>query len=303
MYHYVRNTERTRFCGIKAITIDNFRSQLSYIKNNYSIMSMEEIIEHIEAKASIPKDAIHLTFDDAYIDHFINVFPLLDQLKIKASFFVPVKCLMEQSVLNVNKIHFILSSVFEVDRIIQEIFNYLNELRTQYNLESNQYYYNVCAHQGRYDDKDTNFIKKILQKGLPKEVRTYIIDQLFTRYVTTDEKSFHTELYMSQDQILCLKRHGMYIGNHGYNHDWLDTLNSESQEKEIDISLGYLKSLNLVTDNWIMCYPYGAYNDSLISILNKRGCVLGLTTKSGIADLSNDDILILPRLNTNDLPF
>jgi hypothetical protein len=51
-----------------------------------------------------------------------------------------------------------------------------------------------------------------------------------------------------------------------------------------------------------MCYPYGSYNDPLLSVLRTRGCKLGLTTRVEIADLEADDPLTLPRLDTNDLP-
>jgi len=51
-----------------------------------------------------------------------------------------------------------------------------------------------------------------------------------------------------------------------------------------------------------MCYPYGAYNHSLLNLLKDRGCVVGLTTHVGIADLKQDVPLTLPRLDTNDLP-
>ena len=51
-----------------------------------------------------------------------------------------------------------------------------------------------------------------------------------------------------------------------------------------------------------MCYPYGAYNNSLINILKKKNCKLGLTTKVDIASLSKENAFTLERLDTNDLP-
>ena len=56
------------------------------------------------------------------------------------------------------------------------------------------------------------------------------------------------------------------------------------------------------TENWVMCYPYGAYNNSLIDILKKKNCKLGLTTKVDIAGLSKENAFTLERLDTNDLP-
>jgi hypothetical protein len=39
-----------------------------------------------------------------------------------------------------------------------------------------------------------------------------------------------------------------------------------------------------------------------MKILEESGCVVGLTTEVGIANLDVDNALTLPRLNTNDLP-
>jgi hypothetical protein len=50
-----------------------------------------------------------------------------------------------------------------------------------------------------------------------------------------------------------------------------------------------------------MCYPYGSTNATLLDVLRSRDCAVGLTTQVGIATATNDPLL-LPRLDTNDLP-
>ena len=56
------------------------------------------------------------------------------------------------------------------------------------------------------------------------------------------------------------------------------------------------------TERWIMCYPYGAYSNSLLRLLADRGCVVGLTINDDIADLDINNPLTLPRIDTNNLP-
>ena len=34
------------------------------------------------------------------------------------------------------------------------------------------------------------------------------------------------------------------------------------------------------TDNWVMCYPYGGYDNSVIEILKKKKCKLALADTS-----------------------
>jgi peptidoglycan/xylan/chitin deacetylase (PgdA/CDA1 family) len=107
---------------------------------------------------------------------------------------------------------------------------------------------------------------------------------------------------MNIDQIRHLQSNNMYIGNHGYSHCWLSHLNDIEMKSEIDLSLKFLKSLGVNLESWIMCYPYGNYNNSLLNLLENSGCALGLTTNVGIASLDKDNPLTLPRLDTNDFP-
>jgi peptidoglycan/xylan/chitin deacetylase (PgdA/CDA1 family) len=109
-------------------------------------------------------------------------------------------------------------------------------------------------------------------------------------------------LYMTPEQLRTMIRCGMYVGSHGARHYWFDRLDPVCQAKEIDDSLDFLRALGAPTNDWVMCYPYGAYNDSLLPLLRDRGCSIGLTTRVGVAQIGVDDAMALPRLDTNDLP-
>ena len=137
---------------------------------------------------------------------------------------------------------------------------------------------------------------------LVEKLRNLIVDELFQKYVTNDEAAFSNELYMNVDQIKCLNENGMHIGSHGYNHLWLDSLSADQQEEEIELSLNFLTKINAPVDNWVMCYPYGAYNKETITLIKNFGAVLGITTEVRVANLTSDDPFKLPRLDTNDFP-
>ena len=51
-----------------------------------------------------------------------------------------------------------------------------------------------------------------------------------------------------------------------------------------------------------MCYPYGSYNNYTLRILKKKKCSIGLTTKVGVANLSESKMLELNRYDTNQFP-
>jgi peptidoglycan/xylan/chitin deacetylase (PgdA/CDA1 family) len=303
MYHFVRNLRNSRYPEIKGLECFDFIEQIEYIRRFYTVISMEELIAAASPGGGrLPSKALLLTFDDGYIDHFTNVFPVLDKYGIQGSFFPPAKAIMKHKVLDVNKIHFILASVVDKTRIIQTIFAEIKGNQFEYSLEPPETYYERLALQGRYDSAEVVFIKRILQKGLPEELRAKIVGKLFAEFVTRDEEAFARELYMSVDQLDCMRRNGMFIGSHGYDHYWLDSLPKDEQEREIDLSLEFLGSIGCDLEKWVMCYPYGGYNRSLLSLLGMKGCRIGLSVNVGVADLERENPLTLSRLDTNDLP-
>lgn len=302
MYHYVRDFKHSRYPEIKGLDVSLFYEQIKYLKKHYQIISMEMLFDSIENNYSLPDKSVLLTFDDAYLDHFNYVFPFLDKHKIQGSFFPPAKAITEHTVLDVNKIHFILASENDKSKIISEIKNELNKSRKDYNLESYSFYYEKLAQQNRFDSAEVIFIKRLLQVELDETLRKIIINNLFEKIVGINEDSFSRELYMDIEQLKCMHRNGMHIGSHGYDHYWLGSLTRENQQMEIEKSLLFLNQIGCDTKQWTMCYPYGNYNDVTIELLTEYNCKLALTTEVNIADLQKFNKYKLPRLDTNDIP-
>ena len=213
-----------------------------------------------------------------------------------------MKCVLQEKVLDVNKIHFILASASNVGDLIKIIFKSLDKYRSEYKLESNDFYWKKCAKANRYDNANVKFVKNILQRDIDEKLRGIITDELFSEFVCDDEKLFASELYMNHDQVLYLHNNGMYIGGHGFDHYHLDSISSEHQKREIDLTVSFLDNIGTDINNWMMCYPYGDYNESLLDFLKLKKCLLGFTTNINIANLNKDNLLTLPRLDTNDLP-
>lgn len=303
MYHYVRDLRHSRFPAIRGLPLDRFRRQLDYIQANYTPIRIEDLQASLQTKGEgAPSNAILLTFDDGYSDHFTNVFPLLEERGIQGCFFPPARPILEHRVLDVNKIHFVLACASDAGTLLNKVFSYVDECRSEHQLKSREEYVAAAAEEHRFDTREVTVLKRLLQRELPEAVRTEIVRRLFAEYVTADEAAFACELYMSVDQIACMRRHGMHIGGHGYSHAWLNRLSGEVQAAEVDRSFDLLRKVGVETGPWTMCYPYGGFNDSLLTILRSRNCILGFSVESRVADLDVDDPLTLPRLDTNDLP-
>ena len=304
MYHYVRNLQRSRYPDIKGLNVSEFKNQLDYLNDRYNFVTVNQCIQHIyHGSKNFPENAMLLTFDDGYKEHYNEVFPILEARGIQGAFFPPVKAIMEHKVLDVNKIHFVLASTDKPSELVDTINQKISELSREHALKDPEFYANKLSDtEHRYDPPEVVYVKRMLQRELPDIPRKIILDDLFNEYVDVDEKVFAKELYMSVDQIKCMLRHGMFIGGHGFSHKWLNAMDAEEQEFEVDKTKEFLSTLGVSTDKWVMCYPYGAYDERLIEILKQKDCALGIGTEVGVAELAKENAFDLNRMDTNDFP-
>lgn len=300
MYHYVRELKNSRFPKIKGLDINLFREQIEYFRSNFNIVRMEEVIAAYDESYELPENALLLTFDDGYIDHYTNVFPILSDYGIQGSFFAVGKTLMENTLLDVNKIHFILAST-PIRKLLSCLEEEFELYRREFQLGDYKELFEEYAVANRFDCKEVIFFKRMLQTVLPEEIRGRISSHIFEKSVGISEEVFAREIYLNYDQIKCMNKAGMYIGLHGYDHYWLGNLDKGHMESDIHKALECMASI-VDNSNWVMNYPYGSYNEDVIRFMKRNGCKLGLTTEPRIANLSKDGRFQLPRLDTNDFP-
>jgi peptidoglycan/xylan/chitin deacetylase (PgdA/CDA1 family) len=67
-------------------------------------------------------------------------------------------------------------------------------------------------------------------------------------------------------------------------------------------STEFLDSLGVGTEEWTLCYPYGAYDESAMDTARKAGFRLAFSTRVSLTRLTDADAFRLERLDTNDLP-
>ena len=301
MYHYTRDLKHSRYPEIKGLDISLFQQQISFLKKNFSIVTMEEVIEAVKGKSELPEDAVLLTFDDGYIDNYTFAFPILEEEKVQGSFFIPGKTFSTHQLLDVNKIHYILAST-DSKSLLSDLMEKLDYYRgKEYDFPLNEELYLNYAKEDRYDTKETIFIKRMLQTVLPEKLRNRISSDLFEKHVGVTEEQLSYELYMTENQIRSMKRHGMFIGIHGYDHYWLGNLPRQQMQKDISKALEVMDEF-IDRNCWVMNYPYGSYNAEVLDYIRSLGACLGLTTQVAAVDISKCNSLELPRLDCNDFP-
>ena len=300
MYHYVRPIKNSPFPNIKGLEVECFERQIKFFQKNFHFISISDILDCVYQNKELPENSILLTFDDGFKDHYQYVFPLLKKLEINAAFFPPALPIVENCVLDVHKIHFILASTPNHQLIIDEIFNLIKKFSVEFELKSPKEYFSELSIPNRFDSKEIVFIKRILQRNLPSTLRSKITDSLFKKFIQESESNFSSKLYMNFDEMHEMTDNGMYFGSHSYSHQWLSYLSSKELESEIDKSLKFCNKINPDIKDLVMCYPYGDYSQDVISQLAKSGFKAGLSTKVGDTTISNSNIFSLERYDTND---
>jgi peptidoglycan/xylan/chitin deacetylase (PgdA/CDA1 family) len=302
MYHYVRELKNSLFPEIKGLETNLFREQMKFLKKHYNFVTIEEVIYSMYNNYKLPTKAVLLTFDDGYVDHYANVFPILQEFGVQGSFYIPAKAIKEHKMLDVNKIHFILAAESNKNNVISDIKLLLKKYKTEFNLKDFDYYYHKLAIEARYDTAEVVFIKRLLQVEFDEEVRGRIVDSLFVKYLHVDESEFAKNLYLNETQIKEMLKVGMHIGCHGYDHYWWNKLDPKELESEIDLSLEFLSGIGVDISNWTAAYPYGSHSEEVEKLLRKKKCRLAFTTQVNIANTSESYGLLMPRLDTNDIP-
>jgi peptidoglycan/xylan/chitin deacetylase (PgdA/CDA1 family) len=298
MYHYVRPISRSAYPKIKGLEIEKFTKQVHYLKKNKKIVSTGDVIKAVNQNIDLPSGSVWLTFDDGYKDHVEFVAPILEKMGIEGCFFPVSNAFESTCLLDVNKIHYILALSSSDDLLIQILKERM--LVAGYTKKDFLNLWGSVDKSSRYDSKKIMFFKKILQRELPLHIRSKILDEIFEVIVDKKQADISRELYMSKSDLYHLHKKGFAIGVHTKSHQWLNQLTYTEQKKEVAEAIEALKKITGNTNNFIMCYPYGAYNKTTLNLLKEYNCSLAVTTKKGIANLIKDNKYELPRLDTND---
>lgn len=295
MYHFVQPADAGPVRGLKILELSTFERQLRHIAVRYSVVSAADVLRAIDDGARLPPRPLLLTFDDGYKGHHAYVLPLLERFGMSAVFFPVAAALVDRELLDINKIQSTLAAAPDVDTVVAAIEAGMDEA-------SRAGYRQRWWKASRWDPAAVTYVKRLLQHALPEPVRRALVDALFRRFVSRDERAIADELYMTIDEVRDLRDAGMTIGAHADRHTRLPTLDRAGQAREIDGALRVLDAVGLPRRPFVFGYANGEYDATSLDLLAARGCTLAFTTRAEAARIEAVNRLELPRLDTNDLP-
>ena len=162
MYHYVRPISKSRYPKIKGLELKSFQNQLDFFLKEKNLVGTDDVINAVTRSIELPKDSVWLTFDDGYKDHLDYVVPILEQKGVDAAFFPVSDCYENKSIMDVNKIHYILASVGNDKSLMTHL---VSEMEVE-GLEKSDFHnlWNSTDKSSRYDSEVVIFFKQMFFK-------------------------------------------------------------------------------------------------------------------------------------------
>ena len=275
MFHDIRDAERKFFPK---------RYELPYFYNKQTFEWFLGNLPPTCYNSSDPRGFVY-TFDDGLVDHFWAAEKLAEK-KFTGIFFIPAAPILSGFVVESHKIQFIIASDAEqkiaadLVKLVQKLYGVPYQ-KLKY-FESSRWRENIWS-------KEMVFITRCLREFGTTAQRSYLIDFLFKKFVTNDEKAFATEFYLTYRQIQLLAEMGHLIGGHGYYSNDLLFANEKERKAELDASLIFTQRILNPSEQLCYAYANGGVNKDIHRDCLKVGFEKTFNTDREI-DWANDDV-------------
>ncbi len=244
-----------------SVSTDNFTHQINYLKKNFDIVSLDDLLLHLKSKSNEFKIAI--TFDDGYSDNLDYAYPILEKLKAPATIYVITKFINNKVIPWWIKLdHFIKNNpkIFGDKKKIFEFYKNDILLRNQLTVD-----------------------KKILS------------------IIGKNNKTEYNKIFLDQKEIQYLsKQKFITIGSHSHSHYNFSKLTQEQTFSEFKTSKSILERI-IKKRILHFSYPYGGHeniNLKFNNFLKKLGYLSAVTTIR--KKLNQQDPFQLPRVFINN---
>lgn len=244
------------------ISTETFREHCRMLRENFDIISIEEAEKFLEGNFSSKRPKAVITFDDGYLDNYEEAFPVLRQMNLPATIFLPTQMIGQSEPLAHDKAFWLVKKGFEKKISIQNCF--INA--------------GINGDLTREINKDGDMLSvtdKIVY--LPATQRDAVIAEL--------EKNLSIKNYPKEYDLLDwemvreMSRNQISFGVHSASHTVLTLENETEFEREINESKKTLEE-KLGREIISFAYPNGKFNGKVRRHVVKSGYKLAVSTET-----------------------
>jgi len=251
VYHGICLHDHLRFNTI-FLTIKRFESHLKFYKKYFNVISLDEFYK---GNFDNNKFNVSLTFDDGFANNHKYVLPLLEQYELSAAFFITA--IREAGYGILWNDHLSIAYKYGPHKFIFR----------------NQAF--VKDHHGKYKSSTTGEFLSDTLRATGFEAKAELMQTLkLSKQVDSDYW-----LQMTEKQIKELSASKwVTIGSHGYYHNDLAKISPVSIKDELVRSKSFLENCT-GKEIRTLAFPYGSYNEEVISKSKKAGYTQLLATE------------------------
>lgn len=274
-YHRVDEPANCRDLApaLLSATPQNFARQMAYVKKHYQPISVHEVLAYYNENKPLPKRAVLVSFDDAYLDFERFAWSILKQYDIPVILFVP--------------------SAYPDNPTRQlwwdQLHNALiNTTETQ-----------VETPIGEFSLEDAGQ-GLLAYKQLREYVKSLPHSEALPWVQSFCEKlgvpSLPENSILGWEALQKLADEGVTMAAHTQTHPMMNRIDSEQARQEATNSRTDLDE-KFGTTVPVFAYPSGQVSDEAVQVLREEGFQLAFTTERGINNLKNANPLLLKRIN------
>lgn len=257
-----------------SVTPEVFARQVEWLSKHYQVVDMSTVLNAISLLEPLPRNAVLITFDDAYPDFFYNAWPILSKYKLPATLFVPT-AYPDKGGLG-----------FWWDRL------YAGILTTEHQelLDQKLGPFALTTQQQRI------YCARTLQNYVKSMDHIHAMEWLDNILHCIDMQNIKTDESLSWEKLKSLSNEGVTICAHSRTHPMMTRINNQQVYDEISGSLGDIK-IKLGSSLPVFCYPAGAHNQDTCRIAIECGVLAGFSVTLGHNKINTCDPLRLKRIN------
>ncbi len=259
----IEQAEREAIFGL-VTSVETFRRHLEIIRKRYQVLTLDEAIRVLRGERSVNSPAAVITFDDGYRDVYEQALPVLRNMGLPATVFVPTAFIGTSQLLDHDRLYWLILKARATGASLHLPLEQAGLRPAQ--VEA------LCL-----ESDPVRLSDRLLY--LPFEVRQRLLSNLEATLCDGVQDYPAGYELMNWEMIAELVRAGFTIGAHSDRHPVLTLESVETIKREITSSKRILEE-RLKEPVRHFAYPNGQYNEEIRQMIAQAGFEAAVTTEN-----------------------
>ena len=247
-----------------------FARHMQFLTEHFHVLSITELFERWRSGRLDERTRYcAVTFDDGWLDNYLYAYPVLRQLGIPATIFLPTRFIGTHDWFWPDKLAYLL-------RCNQPSGMPPGARRTEW----------------------ITHVETVIErwKRMPSdEIESALSDMTRTLGASVPRE----RTVVDWDEVAEMARNGISFGSHSATHAILTRVTREALRRELEESLRVLRE-RVTNPIPVFCYPNGAYTDEVVEHVKAAGYAGALTTDSGWETATPSDLFRIRRIGVHN---